>query len=183
MSDDKHARRTAVSGVESVQDRLQSTRKLVTMIVVAMSLLAIVGTGITFANVRWAEKYWLVLVPVYGILCIAAAWHRQGFAGWLLVRQILHWLVIGAAIALDFVYLHRTGDMASAGTGLSALLLLAVGCLLAGIHVEWLFGLVGLLLLGIVIVVSVAQEYMPLIFVAGGVVMIIALAANWLRKK
>jgi hypothetical protein len=37
---------------------------------------------------------------------------------------------------------------------LSSLLILALGCLLAGVYMEWLFLLVGLLLLAIVIIVS-----------------------------
>jgi hypothetical protein len=50
------------------------------------------------------------------------------------------------------------------GAGLSSLLILALGCLLAGIHLEWLFALVGALLLAIFAVVGLAHQYVTIAF-------------------
>src|SRR5262245_48504220 len=72
-----------------------------------MALLALVGTGVTLADATWARTYWLALVPIYGVLCVIAAWLRTGqFAGSVL-RQILHWLSVAVVIALDFTLLRR----------------------------------------------------------------------------
>jgi hypothetical protein len=99
---------------------------------------------------------------------VIAAWHRTGQLTGSVTRQILHWLSVAAVIALDFTLL-RHGEQAAAGAGLSSLLILALGCLLAGIHLEWLFGLVGLLLLAIFAVVTTAQQYVTLAFLVAAV--------------
>jgi hypothetical protein len=143
-----------------------------------MALLALVGTAVTLANASWARTYWLILVPVYGALCVFAAWHRTGELGGTVLRQILHWLSVAAAMALDFAYLHGTGEQTAAATGLSSLLILALGCVLAGIHLEWLFALVGLLLALILIVVSWAQQYLTVAFLLAGLAAL-AFAAWW----
>lgn len=146
-----------------------------------MALLALVGTGITIADVRWAQTYWLALVPIYGMLCVIAAWRHTGRLTGSVMRQILHWLSVAAAIALDFTLLRR-GEQAAAGAGLSSLLILALGCLLAGIHLEWLFALVGLLLLAIFTVVSVAQQYMTIAFLIAAAAALV-LAAYWVLTR
>ena len=61
---------------------------------------------------------------------------------------------------------------------MSSLLILALGCLLAGIHLEWLFALVGLLLLAIFIIVSVAHQYVTIAFLVAAAAALI-FAAYW----
>jgi hypothetical protein len=133
-----------------------------------MALLALAGTAITLADASWARTWWLALVPVYGVLCVISAWYRTGRFTDSVMRQILHWLSVAAVIALDFTLLRR-GEQPATGAGLSSLLILALGCLLAGVHLEWLFGLVGLLLLAIFAVVTMAQQYVTLAFLAAAV--------------
>jgi hypothetical protein len=133
-----------------------------------MALLALVGTAVTLANASWARTYWLILVPIYGALCVYEAWRRTGEFGSMVIRQALHWLSVAAAMILDFVYLHGAGEQTAAATGLSSLLILALGCVLAGIHLEWLFALVGLLLALILILVSLAQQYLTVAFLLAG---------------
>ncbi len=66
---------------------------------------------------------------------------------------------------------------------MSTLLILALGCLLAGVHLEWMFALVGLFLLAIAIMVSVAQEYMALVLLIGAALIAIVLAGHHFAKK
>jgi hypothetical protein len=154
-----------------------------TALAIVMMLLALVGAGAALANVGWAERYWLYLVPVFGAICTAAAWfHTRSFDRTVL-RQVLHWLAVGVVIAIDFRYLNRSGEQPSGATGLSALLILALGCLLAGIHLEWTFALVGLLLLAIAIFVAVAQEYMALVLLVGVLLIAAVLAVHYLKRK
>jgi hypothetical protein len=147
-----------------------------------MALLALVGTGVTLANASWARTYWLVLVPIYGALCVFVAWQRTGEFSATVVRQILHWLCVGAAIVLDFTFLQGRGEQAASATGLSSLLILALGCVLAGVHLEWLFALVGVLLALILVVVSLAQQYLTVAFLVGGLAAL-TVAAYWVLKK
>lgn len=146
-----------------------------------MALLGLVGTAVTIADVAWARGYWLTLVPIYGALCVLAAWYHTGHFTGSVMRQILHWLSVAAAIALDFALLRR-GEQAATGAGLSSLLILALGCLLAGIHLEWLFAVVGLLLLAIFTVVSVASQYMTIAFLIATAAALV-FAAYWALTK
>jgi hypothetical protein len=148
-----------------------------------MALLALIGTGITLANASWARTYWLILVPIYAALCAYTAWHRTGQFGGTVMRQILHWLAVAAAIALDFAFLQSSGGQAATATGLNSLLILALGCVLAGIHLEWLFALVGLLLAAIFMVVTLAQEYLLMAFLIGLAVVVIFFAAQWIMRR
>jgi hypothetical protein len=143
-----------------------------------MALLALVGTAVTLANASWARTYWLVLVPIYGALCVFAAWHRTGQFGGTVMRQVLHWLSVAAAMALDFSFLHGTGEQTAAATGLSSLLILALGCVLAGVHLDWPFALVGALLAVILIVVALAQQYLTIAFLVAALAALI-FAAYW----
>lgn len=158
-------------------------RNVATALAVIMMLLALVGAGASLANLGWTERYWLYLVPVFGLICTIAAWFHTRSFDWTVLRQILHWLAVGVVIAVDYRYLSRSGEQTSGATGLSSLLILALGCLLAGIHLEWTFALVGLLLLLIAIFVSVAQEYMALALLIGFVLIAIILAAYHFTRK
>ncbi len=153
------------------------------IIAVIMVVLALVGAGITLTNAAWAVKYWLLLVPTYGLLCTFAAWYHARALDRMVARQILHWTSVGIAIAVDFAFLRGSGEQTSAATGLSSLLILALGCLLAGVYMEWLFLLVGLLLLAIVIIVSMAQEYLVLVFLVGALVIVLILVAHRMTRK
>lgn len=158
-------------------------RNVATTLAVIMMLLALVGAGASLANLSWTEKYWLYLVPVFGAICTIAAWVHTRRFDWTVVQQILHWLAVGVVIAVNYRYLSSSGEQTSGATGLSSLLILALGCLLAGIHLEWTFALVGLLLLAIAIFVAVAQEYMALVLLFGFLLIAAVLVFHYLKRK
>jgi hypothetical protein len=146
-----------------------------------MVALALLGVGLTTTQREIAPKYWIALVPVYGLLCVWTAWNRtrHGEGGRvLIIRQVIHWLVIAAALAMDFL-IRGTGEETGSAAGYNALLLLALGCLLAGVHLEWLFSLVGLLLVLTLIVVVKADQYLWLVVIGGAVVL--AAMLGWKR--
>ena len=135
-----------------------------------MVVLALLGVGLTTTYRSAALRYWMTLVPVYGLLCVATAWIRSrqdvrlGFGD--VMRQVVHWLGIGAAVALDF-YVNSAGEQTRSASGLNALLLLAVGCFLAGVHLQWFFALVGVLLALVLICLVKVDQYLWLIFLVG----------------
>ena len=145
---------------------------VVTMIMVVLALL---GVGLTTAKAVIAPKFWLWLVPTYGVLCIVTAWSRAAHSAesnWILVfRQLMHWLIIAGALGLDF-YIRGTGEESGTATGLNALLLLSLGCFMAGVHLDWLFAVVGVLLTLTLICVAKADQYLWLIFLVGGVAIV-----------
>jgi len=152
-----------------------------------MVALALVGVGLSTANRPAALRYWVWLVPVYGLLSIVIAWlrSRQDRALGLgaVVRQVLHWLTIAAAVALDF-WMSGTGEESAAAAGFDALLLLAVGCFLTGVHLDWLFAVVGALLALTLVCVVKADQYLWLAFVVGALVLVaIAMAGRLFTRS
>jgi hypothetical protein len=123
--------------------------------------LVMVGLGLATASPSLAPRYWLWLVPVFGLLSVLTAWigspdrPRLGLRA--VGRQLLHWLVIGGAVVLDF-WLRGTGEEAGVAAGFDALLLLAVGCFLAGVHLAAIFALVGILLTATLFVLVKADQ-------------------------
>jgi hypothetical protein len=151
-----------------------------------MILLALVGVALTNTSSASAPNYWIVLVPVYGILCIGTAWmrgrHNKAARGAQVIRQILHWLAIAAALALDFV-IRGTGEETASAAGLNAMLLLALGCFLAGVHLEWFFAVVGVMLTVAMIILARAQQYMWVVFLLGGLAVAALIASRWLLGR
>lgn len=157
-----------------------------TAVSAVMVLLALLGVGLTTANSAAAKTYWISLVPVFGLLCIGTAWARgekgHGLDRDAIFRQALHWAGTGIALALDF-YIRSTGDESSAALGLNALLVLSLGCFLAGVHLQWLFIPVGALLTVTLVVVAKANQYVWLVFVLGGLTLAGLLGAYWMVRK
>jgi hypothetical protein len=151
-----------------------------------MILLALLGVALSSASNSAAPVYWISLVPIYGVLCLGIAWTRARQDGRPVrsevIRQLLHWLGIGVALALDYM-VRQTQVETGKAAGFNALLLLALGCYLAGIHLEWIFTLVGLLLSLALVVVTKAEEYIWLIFVVGGLAIAGMLAVQWFFGK
>jgi hypothetical protein len=78
----------------------------------------------------------------------------------------LHWLGIALALWLDF-FIRGTGEESSLGAGLNALLLLALGCYLAGIHLHTHFTGVAVLLTLTLILGAKADQYLWMVFIVG----------------
>jgi hypothetical protein len=143
--------------------------KIAAVVALIMVVLALLGIGLATTSSQFARTYWVSLVPIYGLLCVATAWRRSQQSGERLVlRQVLHWLVIAGFVALDF-RIGGTGMETEVSAGLNALMLLAVGCLLAGVHLDWPFLFVGLLLTLTLFVVSKADQYLWLLFLVGAI--------------
>src|SRR5262245_5641259 len=160
--------------------------KVGSVVAAVMVLLALLGVGLTTSNRSIASTYWMSLVPVYGLLCVGTAWVRARHEGGLpwaaVLRQVLHWLGIAGALALDFA-IRETGEEAGRSAGLNALLLLALGCYLAGIHLEWHFAIVGILLTLAPVLLAKAEQYMWLFFVIGIAAAAALLGWRWLLAK
>lgn len=160
--------------------------KIASVVAAIMVLLAMLGVGLTYAASSAAPTYWISLVPIYGLLCVSFAWARARYEHGLhrpvVIRQVFHWLGIGVALGLDF-YIRGTGEESNTAAGMNALLLLALGCYLAGVHLEWLFIVVGLLLTGALVTVTKAEQYFWLIFIVGGVAVAAMLALGWYLSK
>lgn len=156
--------------------------KIAGVSVAIMVVLALVGVGLATAEVGVARNYWMALVPVYGVLCTFTAWKHARAGEHLVLRQVLHWTVIAAAVALDFG-LRSDGLETQLASGLNSLLLLAVGCFLAGVHLDWLFVLVGALLVLTLVLVAKADQYLWLLLLAAAAAVGVAAGARRLFSR
>jgi hypothetical protein len=148
-----------------------------------MVLLALLGVALTTTGKSIAPPYWISLAPVFGVLCAGTAWARHRHAAGLrreeVIRQILHWLGVAVALGLDF-FVRGSGVETGQAAALNAMLLLALGSFLAGVHLEWHFAIVGVLLCLALIIVSQAEEYVWLIFIVGGLAVVGLFGVRWL---
>jgi hypothetical protein len=99
----------------------------------------------SFANAP-ISGYWMFLAVLSGIICILAGWPRaedKEARFHLLWTQALHWLTV--LVAMNVLLLPNVAEMANAdATGQGILLVLALGTVLAGIHVpSWQLGFLG----------------------------------------
>jgi hypothetical protein len=71
-----------------------------------MLILGVFGVALTSFARPAVTTFWLILCPLFGIICVAARWRevKDREAQWLLLRQqVIHWLAIMFAISLVFV--------------------------------------------------------------------------------
>ena len=148
------------------------------VVALIMVVLALLGIGLATANPQLARNYWVALVPIYGALCVVTAWrHSSQNREQLVLRQVFHWLGIACFVALDF-YIRGTGMETQVSVGLNSLMLLALGCFLAGVHLDWSFVFVSLLLTLTVFVAAKADQYLWVLFVVGTLAIVAFFAAR-----
>jgi hypothetical protein len=170
------------------QDMLPVHRswKVAGVIAGIMVFLTLVGVALTTTSRSSAPPYWISLAPIFGVLCVGTAWFRHRHAAGLrreeVIRQILHWLAIAVALGLDFV-VRNTGEETAKAAALNAMLLLALGCFLAGVHLEWHFAIVGVLLGLSMITVAKAEQYIWLTLVVVGLAVAALFGLSWLLRR
>jgi hypothetical protein len=160
--------------------------KIASVVAAIMVLLALLGVALTTTGRSAAPPYWISLAPIFGVLCAGTAWSRHRHAAGLrreeIIRQGLHWLGVAVALGVDFV-VRNTGEETGQAAGLNAMLLLALGCFLAGVHLEWHFTIVGVLLCLALLIVAKAEQYVWLIFVVGILAVAGLFGARWLLLR
>ncbi len=148
---------------------------------IIMLLLAVVGVAL-----RLRVDYWLLITPIYGVICIIAGWrHFDTAAGHreLVYTQAVNWCSLLIAVYV----LYNIGVQGVLNTNASALAmmtLLALGTVMAGLQARvWRICALGaLLFLAVPAIGWLDQSIM--ILVAGTVVVVaIGALAWWLRHR
>jgi len=135
---------------------------------IAMLFFALLGVALTTVERSLMSFYWLILVPVFGLICVVECWRKLKNSDQKIVlmkAQALHWLSVIFAMLLVF-----TGDMKNAlSNEISALVLLIIlslGTLTASVHISsWRMGLVGFLLGASVPGIALLEESTLLILI------------------
>lgn len=152
----------------------------------AMLGLALGGIVLTSFRGPTTYYYWMVLAPVYGLISVAAGWARLETGAErlrLATSQALHWLAFMAAMWLMFLPEVRGVENDNA-LGLSLLILLALGTIVAGVHARaWRVGAVGLFLALAVPAVAWIQESVILLLVGALLVVVIGFAFWWTWQR
>jgi len=151
--------------------------------VALLLLLASLGIGVTDFSTRYGFWYWTLMVPVFGLVSLLSATakaHDDGRSVPVeLKNQLLHWG--GAFVAVQIVFiLEAQGRFNNADTGLAALMALALASFLAGVHGDWRFMLVGVLLATATAGAAFVEQFlwMGLIPIVGAVVLVV----YWIRR-
>jgi hypothetical protein len=150
-----------------------------------MLVLALVGMGLTMSLDHGGWEFWVFLLAVYGGVSIF--WARQNAKQkqhplWRTVRdEVLHWSSVLVIYAILVVF-ERTDIINRDAASNVALLVLALACFLAGVHFEWTFLLVGIVLAIMAVAICYLEQYVVWI-----IMLPVIIAAGWiyfqLRKR
>ena len=154
-------------------------------ILVALLVLSAVGIGIADISPEYGFRYWAAMIPVFAAISLFASWsqaRRHGAAVGTVIRvQLFHW--IGLLLALYVVFLlQHTGRLNNEDAGLVALLALALGTFLAGVHFDWRLCVVGILLGCTVAVAALVEEFLWMLLLPAGLIIVVAVF-RWRRSR
>jgi len=155
------------------------------IIIIALIALSAIGIGITDFSPRYGFWYWVVMVPVFGGLSLYTGWSKARSRGVsasnVIKTMILHWIGLLIAIIIVF-FLLRAGRFNNTEAGLTALLLLAFTTFLAGVHFDWRYMIVGIILGAAVVGAALVQQLLWIIIIPI-VAAIILIVIWWWRTK
>lgn len=133
-----------------------------------MLVLALAGMGLTMSLDKGGWEYWLFVLFVYGGVCIFWAWERAKQShqpAWKMVRdQALHWGGVLVVFAILLLF-ERTEVINREAASNVALLVLALACFLAGVHFDWAFLLLGVVLAIMAVAIGYLEQYIVWIIV------------------
>lgn len=148
---------------------------------IAMLLLAVVGVAL-----REPVSYWLIITPVFGIICIIAGWrhfetaeaHRE-----LIYVQMLNWLALVVAIFVLYNDVVQ-GVLNTNASSLAMMTLLALGTFTAGLQARvWRICALGALLFIAVPTIGWLDQSVMLLFAAFVVVLAIGAGTWWISHR
>jgi hypothetical protein len=115
----------------------------------AMLALALFGVAYTSIARQAMTNYWIVLAPLYGVICVITRWRNveSTVPRWHLIQtEALHWAAVLGAMSIVFVADVKQ-MMNSDASALVLLTVLALGTFTAGVHVAaWRICVVGVVL-------------------------------------
>ena len=115
----------------------------------AMLALALFGVAYTSIARQAMTNYWIVLAPLYGVICVISRWRNieSTVPRWYLIQtEALHWAAVLGAMSIVLMADVKQ-MMNSDASALMLLTLLALGTFTAGVHVAaWRICFVGVVL-------------------------------------
>lgn len=128
-----------------------------------MLALAVVGLGLTMSMDRGSGNYWIFLLVFYGGVSVLWAWQnarKRHEPVWRMIRaQVFHWSSVFVAFTV-LAFFERTELINSVAASNVALLVLALACFLAGVHFDWMFLLLGIVLTIMAVSIGYLEKYL-----------------------
>lgn len=154
-------------------------------ILITLMALSAIGIGVTYFKPAESFWYWAAMAPVFAAVSIYMGWskaRRRGEGMSRIIRvQILHWLGLLAALILIYFLFMRTGRIDYNQLALISLLALALTTFLAGVHFEWRFMVVGIVL-GVCVAGAAFVEQVVWMIVIPIVVALVLIVFWWKRS-
>ncbi|MEX1000453.1 MAG: hypothetical protein WD000_10935 [Thermodesulfobacteriota bacterium] len=154
---------------------------------ILITLIVLATVGIAITNFRPFESFyfWVAMVPVFGLSSLYIGWTKARNRGEGISRiiwvQLLHWIGLLAAIGLIYLMYSTTGRIDNNQLALLTLLSLALATFLAGVHFEWRFMVVGVILGAAVAGAALIEQVIWMIIIP--IAAIIVLAIFWWKRK
>ncbi len=158
---------------------------LIEALIVTLIVLSIVGIALTNFSPFESYYFWLAMVPVYGLTSLYIGWSKARQRGEGISRiiwvQVLHWAGLLATIGLIYLLYYKTGRIDNNQLALLTLLSLALATFLAGVHFEWRFMVVGVILGATVAGAAFVEQVLWMILIP--IVALIALGIFWWKRS
>jgi hypothetical protein len=157
------------------------------LIIGALCVLVMIGLFLTNVSHLHARYYWSAMFPIFGIVCL---WHEllgpavDPIPLWRRVlRQALHWLGPIVAVQIIFLQLAR-GQIDADAVALVTLVILAVTCFMAGVHMDASFYWVSVALAFAAVIGTEVEAYIWMLAALALVAIAITVfAATALRRR
>jgi len=154
---------------------------------ILITLIVLATVGIAITNFRPFESFyfWVAMVPVFGLTSLYIGWTKARNRGEGISRiiwvQLLHWFGLLAAIGLVYLLYAKTGSVDNNQLALLTLTCLALATFLAGVHFEWRFMVVGIILGAAVAGTAIIEHVIWMVVIP--IAAIIVLAIFWWKRK
>ncbi|OGN63670.1 MAG: hypothetical protein A3E80_02780 [Chlamydiae bacterium RIFCSPHIGHO2_12_FULL_49_9] len=145
---------------------------------IAMLTLAFFGLILTDVQTAGGWDYWKWIVPFYGLMALWLSWYlrrkKSSLSLVTLWHEVLHWFSLIVFVFLISMFVH-IGIFSRLLAGLCVVTLLAQAVFLAGIYIERIFLLIGILLALFAGFAAFLQEYLyalsvPILLAAVGAI-------------
>ncbi len=155
-------------------------------VLVIMLALALVGMGMTQASETGAWEYWLFVVFVYAGLGIWRGARSAKLAGKSvgrsLIREVSHWGMLLCFLAV-LLLLERNEIINRESASYFALMLLALSCCMAGVHIDWLLMVVGIVLTIMLVALATLEQFTAVLWIFMVLVACLAAAFFYVQSK
>lgn len=154
---------------------------------IIMLALAFLGMVVTDIRTVGGWDYWKWMVPVYAILALWLSWYvkrkQQTVSTITIWHEVLHWAGLICAIFL-VSHLVELGTISRFIAGIFHLILLSLAVFLAGIYIESIFLLIGIVLGVFALLTAMLVQYMYafIIPIAIAAVLIIGISV-WISHR